>query len=67
LLIVVCHLSVSMLIVLASLGLIRRHRPLDIATSTNHLVCTAPPSSATAPQRHCHLPMPKERRHSDAF
>jgi hypothetical protein len=56
-----------MLIVLASLGLIRRHRPLDIDTSMNHRVGTAPPSSATAPSHHCHLPTPKERRHSDAF
>jgi hypothetical protein len=41
-----------MLIVLASLGLIRRHRPLNIATSTNRHVRTAPPSSAAAPPRH---------------
>jgi len=57
-----------MLIVLALLGLIRRHRPLDIAMSTNRRVRTAPPSSsAAAPPRHCHLPTPKERRHSNAF
>jgi hypothetical protein len=56
-----------MLIVLTSLGLIRLHHPLDVATSTNHCVRTAPPSSATALPRHCHLPTPKERRHSNAF
>ena len=56
-----------MLIVLASLGLIRRPRPLDVATSTNRRVRTAPPSSAAAPPHHCHLPTPKERRHSNAF
>ena len=56
-----------MLIVLASLGLIRRHRPLDVATSTNRRVRTTPPSSAAAPPRHCHLPTPNEHRHSNAF
>ena len=56
-----------MLIVLTSLELIRRHRPLDVATSIYHRVRTAPPSSAAAPPCHCHLPTPKERRHSDAF
>ena len=56
-----------MLIVLASLGLIWRHHPLDVATSMNRRVRTAPPSFATALPRHCHLLMPKEGRHSNAF
>jgi len=56
-----------MLIVLALLGLIRRHPPLDVATSKNRCVRTAPPSSAAAPPHHCHLPTPKERRHFNAF
>jgi hypothetical protein len=56
-----------MLIVLTLLGLIRHRRPLDIAMSTNRRVRTTPPSSAAAPPRHCHLPTPKERRHSNAF
>ena len=56
-----------MLIVLASLGLIRRHRPLNVATSTNRHVRTAPPPSAAPMPRHCHLPTPKERHHSNAF
>jgi hypothetical protein len=38
-----------MLIVLASLGLIRHHCPLDVATSKNRCVLTAPPSSAATP------------------
>jgi hypothetical protein len=56
-----------MLIVLASLGLIWRHRPLNVATSTNCLGRTPPPSSAAAPPHHCHLPTPKERHYSNAF
>jgi hypothetical protein len=56
-----------MLIVLSSLGLIQRHHPLNVATSTNRCVRTAPPSSAAAPPHHCHLPTLKERRHSNAF
>jgi hypothetical protein len=56
-----------MLIVLTLLGLIQRHHPFDVARSTNHRVRTAPPSSAAAPPRHCHLPTPKERRHSNVF
>jgi hypothetical protein len=49
-----------MLIILASLGLIRCHRLLGVATSTNHRIRTAPPSSAATPTL-------KERRHSNAF
>jgi len=56
-----------MLIVLALLGLIRCHCPLNVAMSTNRGVRIALPSSAAAPPRHCHLPTPKERRHSNAF
>ena len=38
-----------------------------LPSSPQRRVRTAPPSSAAALPRHCHLPTPKERRHSNAF